>query len=529
MTATAAASARTSIRGWIRPASSATTLAFGACVVGLAIGALAPFAPAPALLGLLLLPIVLALLLHPEWATLLAVGLTWASLPDVLVQKHGLPTPVTAMVLPVLVLAVMGQVRNGRSMKVDRLNLWLLAFGGAILLSTIPSAHHGVAVTRLFKFTTQGLLAYFLLTHAVGSVTTLRRVIWTLVGVTSVLCLFSLFQKFSGNYYHPFFGFAQIDPGSFYGYSKASPRVSGPFGDPNYYSQMLVASIPLAAVLLGSEKSRGRRFFLGTSIAMMVFVIMLTASRGAAMALLVVVAYLLLRRRLKLRTVVLAVPLAALAVGVLAPQYVSRLSTLFGGSSATTSDAQVSQTSDLESSAARATEMRAAALVLLDHPLIGVGPGEFPIYYQSYASRAGGEVHQVVRWGPQKGQLPQRQAHDMLLSIAAELGVVGLIVFVGLLLSAFAGLRRARRRARSREPELAALADAVIASLIAYVVAGVFLTLAFERYLWLLVALAGVVIELSKRGAARVRDDEHAAQSEPRPELRSPILVGADA
>jgi hypothetical protein len=47
------------------------------------------------------------------------------------------------------------------------------------------------------------------------------------------------------------------------------------------------------------------------------------------------------------------------------------------------------------------------------------------------------------------------------------------------------------------------MAGAVFVALVGYLVAGLFLSLAFERYLWLLLAMAGAVVVLSRESDAQ--------------------------
>ena len=139
---------------------------------------------------------------------------------------------------------------------------------------------------------------------------------------------------------------------------------------------------------------------------------------------------------------------------------------------------------------ARWTEMRAAALAFADRPILGVGPENFPLHYQEYAQRIGVGVHTRVRSGENRGEIPEREAHNLFVGIAADLGLVGFALFLAILWTSMSRLSRLRRRAAQIDPEVANYAAGFYLALLAYVVAGVFLTLAFERYLWLLIALA---------------------------------------
>ena len=80
------------------------------------------------------------------------------------------------------------------------------------------------------------------------------------------------------------------------------------------------------------------------------------------------------------------------------------------------------------------TEGLAALLAWADHPVIGVGPGQFPQYYRQYAEVVG--IRVLAR---------DREAHNLYLGMAAELGIIGITVFLVILGLTFRDLIRARR------------------------------------------------------------------------------------
>ena len=57
-----------------------------------------------------------------------------------------------------------------------------------------------------------------------------------------------------------------------------------------------------------------------------------------------------------------------------------------------------------------------------DHPILGVGLGNYPLLYQQYSQRLGIDLRSEIR-----------QAHNLYLEVAAETGLLGLLSF-GLLL-----------------------------------------------------------------------------------------------
>ena len=89
------------------------------------------------------------------------------------------------------------------------------------------------------------------------------------------------------------------------------------------------------------------------------------------------------------------------------------------------------------------------------------------------------------------------QAHSLVLATAADLGLIGVVLFAALFTSLLQKLHRVHRDRRADDPVMSDLAAGLLLALTAYLAAGLFLSLAFERYLWLLVALAGAAVRLS--------------------------------
>jgi O-antigen ligase len=75
----------------------------------------------------------------------------------------------------------------------------------------------------------------------------------------------------------------------------------------------------------------------------------------------------------------------------------------------------------------------AAVRMIEEHPLGGVGSGNFPIISPSISKGAAGIV---------KNHLGSPVAHNMFLSVGSELGLAGLVLFLAVLLNTFAILRR---------------------------------------------------------------------------------------
>jgi O-antigen ligase len=338
----------------------------------------------------------------------------------------------------------------------------------------------------MITFLLEGVVVFGLVTNAVRDIRTLRLVMWTLLLTGAFLGAISGVQQATETYYTSYFGFARLGDGvvpavSSDGVSILRPRLAGPVGESNYYAQYLLMLVPLGIALATFEKRRalqlgalGATAFVGLGIA-------LAASRGAAVGLLIVIAVMVMLRYIRPLPLVAFALVAIVGLNAVAPGYLIRLTRL---------EEVASGTDDADAAVlGRIGENRAAILAFADHPILGVGPGQFRHYYQSYARQLGADIHEGAR-----------VAHSLYLSTAAELGVVGTLVFASIIIATMFPLLAARlraRRSRARDPVPAHIAGAFFVSMVAFLATGVFLDLAFARYFWLMIALAAVAGRLA--------------------------------
>jgi O-antigen ligase len=132
---------------------------------------------------------------------------------------------------------------------------------------------------------------------------------------------------------------------------------------------------------------------------------------------------------------------------------------------------------------------------MLDHPLLGVGPGNFQRAEGTLSPFAHRQQYGVgVLWSA---------PHNTFVQVGAELGIPGLALFVAMIGSAFLLLARLGRRQRGAHRDRdAALTQALTASLLAFVVGAFFLSFAYSEMLYTLLALA---VGLDKVGVPEVR------------------------
>jgi O-antigen ligase len=209
--------------------------------------------------------------------------------------------------------------------------------------------------------------------------------------------------------------------------------------------------------------------------------VIVTFSRGAALGFTIALVVAALLRYIRARDLAVVAIAGVLLVGSL-PGYVERLATVEGLSAAAAAEGGQGEADD--SFRKRVNSTLAAALMFVEHPVLGVGPGQVPRHYLEYAGRVAG--------------LPEArafEAHNLYVGVAAESGVLGLLVFVAILLLAVRRLAAVRRR-WGPNAEIGAYATGFILAIFVYMATGLFLHLAYQRYFWLLIALAAATATL---------------------------------
>jgi putative inorganic carbon (hco3(-)) transporter len=446
-----------------------------------------------------------------EVAALAFFFVFYANLAVVATQFHDVPQVIASSVALLLLFPI------GKYLLIERQPLVItpvlplvLAFLGALFLAAALSSEPVVARKAVVTYLTEGLLLYLLVSNAVRTTRTLNRVVWVLIIAGSLLGAISIYQELTHTYANTYGGLAQVDRvetgGGFNIAPQDSeekvlrPRLGGPLGSENRYAQIMVVLMPLALIRVFRERSRRLRLLAAGASLLILGGLLLTFSRGAAVGLGAVLVLMVLLREIKLRQVLVLLAAVTAVVALAIPDYVTRLSSLQGVTGiSTTDDSGYPDRAVL----GRATENLAAWYTFLDNPLTGVGPGVyFREYSQEYANRLG------LRYLES-----ERRGHSLYLEMAADTGIIGLGAFLAMVLTALAYLYRNARYWRERDTERSILASSFFFALIAYLATAVFLHLSYQRYFWLLLALASSTIwalERERRSEATAPGREHA-------------------
>jgi O-antigen ligase len=406
----------------------------------------------------------------------------YTNLAVVLTRVHGVPE-IVASAFAVLLLIPLARhlVVERRPLVVTATLPLVFAFLASLFLSATLSSEPAVARQSVGLYLTEGLGLYLLVSNAVRTTRMLTLVSWTVILAGSLMGGLSVYQELTHTYANAYWGFAQVDKLAEIAAEEVErPRMGGPLGSENRYAQVLAVLLPLALIRFFREPSRRLRLTAGAGALLILGGIVLTFSRGAAVAVAATLVLMVLLREIGVRRFLVSVAVLTAVVAFLFPDYAVRLSSL---ESVTALSGESTEGVADSAIVGRQTENLAAWHTFLDHPLTGVGPGAFfREYSRDYANRLG------LRYLES-----ERRGHSLYLEMAADLGIVGLGTFLAMVGAAMVLLYRRARYWRPRDPERAMLASSFLFALFVYLASAVFLHLSYQRFFWVLLALTASV------------------------------------
>jgi putative inorganic carbon (hco3(-)) transporter len=379
--------------------------------------------------------------------------------------------------------------RLGRGLTVSRYTPELggVVALGAIILATAPfSIWPGGAIGTFTDVYVKVILIFLLMVNTLTSPKRVEQFMWLMVVATGYLAFRAVFDYARG---------VNLSASG-----RVWGAVGGIFGNPNDLALNMVAVLPLAASLALRESAVVKKLAASVCAVFMIGAVVASGSRSGSVGLAAMTLFMggyLLRRR---PGVAMAAALAlVLAMPFLPASYWYRMSSI--------TDESRDETGSRE---ARQILFRESYAAFLEHPLTGVGAGQFKNY------------------NPEGRQEAWQETHNVILQVAAELGVVGVTIFMFLVArAALAGtqVRRLLRRAghggprstRANAPpadasltpdEIAwmrAQTAALTAALVGWFVCAMFASVAYNWTFYYLLALAIAPREIliARVGAAR--------------------------
>ncbi|HTL45307.1 MAG TPA: O-antigen ligase family protein [Vicinamibacterales bacterium] len=375
----------------------------------------------------------------------------------------------------------------------------VVLFGAVIVLTAPFSIWMGGAIGVFRDVYSKVILIYLLAVNTITTPKRLERLTWVLVLSVGYVAFLTMIDYLHGSH--------MVGHGT-----RAQGAVGGIMGNPNDLATNMVAFLPLAAFLVLRRSSLLERATAAGCAVLMLASAVASGSRGGFLGMIVMIVVFGVMAVRKRPGLVVAAAFAGMCALPLVPAtYWHRIASITDESK-----------DDFGSAQERRTLIKDSIRAFSENPLTGVGAGNFKA------------------WDPTRPSA-WHESHNVVLQVAAELGIVGLSVFFFMVGRAFYGifqtrrlLRRARRAARTGrngrrrdgsapilDDEEADLLDAhsaaMLASLCGWLVCALFASVAYTWPFYYLLALAVTPREMlrdrqPRTSTARVKARAHAVE-----------------
>lgn len=421
-----------------------------------------------------LIPVAVAILLRPEW-------LPAALMVSVFVEAYSIGgVSISRVAGPLALCLLLLQIRRSSPASIEGIDrplaIAIVAYAFWAVASALwtvnfdPSLQQGGTAFGLSSLILSGvyLVAFAVLVRSEQHLMLIVVVVWLLSTVMGALAI--------AEYLH------------------GTARAAGVSGDANFFASLQVVAIPIGAVLAAQVRSGMRRTVVLAGVGVAVGSVFVTLSRGGILALIAV--FLLLsvqpaatffRTRMRKRLFLAAVLVGAAVLLTLSYSALSaRTSSLF-----TTADG----------GSGRANLWLGARTAIEEHPVLGLGFGAFQSQSNQLMQQTPG-----VDFSGYRLRVGGQPAHNAYLESLAELGPLGLVLFLTMLGVTMRAIKRAVRRAdEHRAAFVGGVSRAVRLSLIGFGLTSLFLSTETDRTLWVLMGLALVLPRIAADSQAARR------------------------
>jgi O-antigen ligase len=310
---------------------------------------------------------------------------------------------------------------------------------------TVPFAFwRGGAYQVIRDDFSKAVISALLISMIVSSLSELRKLLWVQAAAITIMTMASIII-------HP-------GPGGMRMWG-----LGGVFSNPNDFAINIAINFPLCvAFLLGSKGVLKKLIWTG-AILVMVYGVIATYSRSGFIAMVICLLICVWEfgiRGKRPQVLIAAVVMIMLGVGLAltTPKYILRLKTLVGG--------DITGTGDHGSMDARRDLLMESIHVTMQHPILGVGPGNFQAYTKSW-----------------------HVTHNTYTELSSEAGIPALLLFLTILMLAFRNTARLRKTAVLKAvPQIALFNSALRAGLTAYMVGAAFASTTYSLFPYFMVA-----------------------------------------
>lgn len=335
----------------------------------------------------------------------------------------------------------------------DMLGFSIIILFVSMSFSVFYSYDKSIAITESLRFLSY-IILYFIIKYEIIDEKSKENMLKIYISISAVLSIMGIIQ------YLTCIG---LDKRLIYGYKfGAVRRIPVTLINPNNYGAYLILAIFPVLLLAIKEKKLSKKIIYAVIFMMLLTNVFLTNSRNAWLGFGLGCLVLIIIFSWKLVLIFGGVGV----LGLFIPQIFKRLNQIF----------------DSSQNIARIKLWKIALHMIKDHPVFGIGNGNYASLYDKYASK-----YPELR----NGNYTSFPCHNTYLKIQAELGIIGSLSFVGILVSAWLNVKKI---ISNKNEFINTFYTGFLASMIAFYFMNVFDNLFFvpktTTYFWMLLAIS---------------------------------------
>jgi O-antigen ligase len=369
-------------------------------------------------------------------------------------------TPIDSFIqLLILFKLIIDLILKKRKMAECQQNKLLLGFFLIALLSLIFAKNISAGFKGIYSLISCYIF-YFLIINLTDSNKKLKKLIIIALISALISCLFGFYQLYTGD--------VEADGGI----------RGGPYGDANSLA-FFIPFIPLSYVFIKNEDKIHKKVFFSTIFAIITVVSILSYSIGALISLGIIFFLIFMESKKKALLISLFI-ITALIFSIL---YIPNI--IYEQTGEIINSDNSAEKGFVGSTNVRAKILFFGTKMFADNFIMGVGINNFETSIIKYVPPEG------ITWNRSK-----IASHNMYLQVAAELGIFGILIFLGLFYSIIKELLNINKK--SKIHETTNMSKGIIISTIGLMTVGLFISITYYQFVWLIIGLSTTFIKINE-------------------------------
>lgn len=261
-----------------------------------------------------------------------------------------------------------------------------------MVVSTIYASNKAIALNESVRFLSYIMIG-FLIISELNTKHFFSMIVFNYILISFLLNILGLIQYFTG-----------IGISTTVNIVSNTLRLESTFGNPNSFGAYIVLALFPTIMIFIKEKNSKLKTFYGVQVVLSLITLILTYSRNSWLAFFVGILIITIMYSWKFIFIIIA----GGGISLFIPSIMGR----------------VKQFTDMSQNMSRINIWKIAIKMIKDHPIRGVGNGNFSVLYDSYVEKYPELWMEFVTAFP---------THNAYLKVFSELGVFGLVIFLSII------------------------------------------------------------------------------------------------